>query len=96
MDDVVDTYEMSPMRQGMLFHALREHRTGVVIEQIIITLRESLDLATFEQVWADAIQRHPILRTRFRWKDVSEPCQEMLAQVESAGSTCESSEWERR
>jgi hypothetical protein len=84
MDDVVDIYELSPMQQGMLFHAVSEHPAGVDIEQIIVTLRESLDLATFEQAWRDVMRRHAILRTRFRWTDVAEPCQEVLAQAELA------------
>ena len=80
MDDVVDIYELSPLHRGMLFHAVSEHRAGVDIEQIIVTVRESLDVATFEQAWRDVTQRHPILRTRFRWKDVGEPCQDAHGQ----------------
>ena len=86
MDDVVDTYELSPMQQGMLFHSLSAQGVGVYIEHIIITLRESLDVATFEQAFRDVIQRHPIFRTRFRWEDVGEPCQEVLAQAEFAAT----------
>jgi hypothetical protein len=88
MGDVADIYELSPLQQGMLFHALSAPGAGVDIEQIIVTLHESLDVATFEQAWRDVMQRHPILRTRFRWKDVAEPCQEVLAQCleESSGS----------
>src|ERR1700704_5137146 len=89
MDDVVDSYELSPMQQGMLFHALREQRTGVDIEQIIVTLRESLDLAPLEQALRDVMQRHPILRTRFRWEDVDEPCQEVLGQAELAATVAD-------
>jgi amino acid adenylation domain-containing protein len=90
MSDVVDTYELSPMQQGMLFHALSEHPTGVDIEQIIITLRESLDLAAFESSWRNVVARYPILRTRFRWEDVGEPCQEVLAGTKLAASV---SDW---
>src|SRR6185312_15450899 len=82
MNDVVDSYQLSPMQQGMLFHAVSEHAAGVDIEQIVITLHESLDLETFGHAWRDVIQRHPILRTRLRWQDVPEPCQEVLAHAE--------------
>jgi hypothetical protein len=82
MDDVVDIYELSPLQQGMLFHALSAPGAGVDIEQIIVTLREPLDVATFEQAFRDVMQRHSVMRTRFRWRDVDEPCQEVLAQAE--------------
>lgn len=86
MGDVVDTYELSPMQQGMLFHTLGARGVGLYIEQIIITLRESLDVVAFEQAFRDVMQRHPILRTRFRWQDVDEPCQEVLAHAELAAT----------
>jgi amino acid adenylation domain-containing protein len=84
--DVVDVYELSPLQQGMLFHALSAYGDGVDIEQIIVTLRAPLDVATFEQALRDVVQRHPILRTRFRWEDGGEPCQEVLAQAELAAT----------
>ena len=89
MDDVVDVYELSPMQQGMLFHALSTPGAGVDIQQIIVTLRESLDVATFEQALRDVMQRYPSMRTRFRWKDVEEPCQEVLAEAELAATVAD-------
>ena len=89
MAEVIDTYELAPLQQGMLFHALSTPGVGVDIEQVIFTLRESLDVATFEQALREVMQRHPILRTRFRWKDVEEPCQEVLAHAELAATVAD-------
>ena len=80
--EVVDTYELSPLQQGMLFHALSAPATGVDIQQVIVTLAERVDVAALELALCDVMRRHPILRTRFRWLDVEEPCQEVLAQAE--------------
>ncbi|MGH8161183.1 MAG: condensation domain-containing protein, partial [Gammaproteobacteria bacterium] len=82
MDEVIDTYELVPMQEGMLFHALSERARGVDIEQIIITLQEPLNLEQFRHAWQVVIQRHAILRTRFRWEDVTEPRQEVVAGAE--------------
>ena len=82
MDEVIDTYALSPMQQGMLFHAVSGHGEGVDIEQIAMALGEPLDVAAFERAWRCIVQRHAILRTRFRWNDVAEPVQEVLARVE--------------
>ncbi len=82
MNDVVDSYQLSPMQLGMLFHAVSEHPAGIDIEQIVITVREPLDLGAFEKAWRSVVARYAILRTRFRWQDVAEPCQEVLAHTE--------------
>jgi amino acid adenylation domain-containing protein len=82
MGDVVDSYELSPMQLGMLFHALSAPGSGVDIEQIVFTVDERLDAVVFEQAMGDVMARYPMLRTRLRWKDVGEPCQEVLASPE--------------
>ena len=64
MVEVVDSYELSPMQQGPLFHALSAHGTGVDIEQVVVRLGEPLDVTTLEQALRDVMQRHPILRRR--------------------------------
>jgi amino acid adenylation domain-containing protein/non-ribosomal peptide synthase protein (TIGR01720 family) len=82
MDEVLDTYELSPMQQGMLFHAVSASDRGVDIEQIVVSLDAPLDLDRFADTWRAISARHPILRTRFRWSDVAEPRQEVLARAD--------------
>ncbi|HNM84214.1 MAG TPA: amino acid adenylation domain-containing protein [Mycobacterium sp.] len=89
MAHVVDTYELSPMQQGMLVHALSSPGAGVDIEQIVITLHERLEIPTFERAMNDVIRRHPVLRTQFRWGDVDEPCQEVLAEAHLAATVAD-------
>lgn len=69
------TIKLSPLQQGMLFHALAAPRSGVDIEQIEMRLRESLDIERFQRAWTQVIALHPILRTRFVWEGVDEPMQ---------------------
>ena len=75
-------YCLSPLQQGMLFHTLADSHRGVDIEQISITLRESLDTPRFVTAWQQVIERHAILRTQFVWEGVSEPQQVVATQVE--------------
>ncbi|HEY4338383.1 MAG TPA: condensation domain-containing protein, partial [Steroidobacteraceae bacterium] len=82
MFNVIDSYALSPMQQGMLFHAVSEKQTGVDIEQIVMTLQGHCDVEQFMRAWQAVIQRHTILRTQFRWEDVPEPRQEVVADVE--------------
>ncbi len=68
------TYPLSPLQQGMLFHAVAEPRSGVDIEQLVITLREPVDAARLRAAWERVVSRHEVLRTSFRW-DTEEPLQ---------------------
>src|SRR5690606_18280979 len=72
-------YPLSPMQQGMLFHALAAPRTGVNIEQIILTLPEALDVATLERAWQCVAAHHEMLHTAFRWNGSGQPLQEPQA-----------------
>jgi amino acid adenylation domain-containing protein len=83
MADVVDGYELAPMQQGMLFDALSAPGLGIDVEQVVVTLAEPLDVEAFERAFRAVIQRHPVLRTRFRWADVEEARQEVLARAEA-------------
>jgi len=75
---VIESYPLSPLQHGMLFHRIQAENPGVDIEQMVGTLRETLDERVFEQAWATIMARHPVLRTRFRWQGLDEPIQEVL------------------
>ncbi|SDS42519.1 non-ribosomal peptide synthetase [Opitutus sp. GAS368] len=74
-----DSYPLSPMQQGMLFHSLYARRPGVDVEQLLITLPEALKMGPFERAWRWAAQRHAILRTAFRWENADQPVQAVHA-----------------
>ena len=70
-----ETYPLSPLQEGMLFHALSKIGSGVDIEQIIFTVHETIDLQAFEGAWERVIERHGILRSGFEWEGIGEPLQ---------------------
>jgi hypothetical protein len=59
MSSVVDTYELSPMQAGMLFHGLSAGDAGAYIEQVVATLPQPLDEAQFLRAWQRLTERHP-------------------------------------
>lgn len=77
MENIEDSYPLSPLQQGMLFHSLYAPGSGVDIEQIVCTLHENLNVSVFEQAWQRVMERHPVLRTSFRWEDLNQPIQEV-------------------
>ncbi len=74
---IENAYELSPMQQGMLFHAMGEPGSGVDIEQIVCRLDEPLDTAAMLRAWDLIASRHTILRTAFVWENVAEPLQQV-------------------
>ena len=68
-------YPLSPLQQGMLFHALSEPHSGVDIEQLVFTLHEPVDVDRMQAAWEAVLTRHAMLRTAFRWAGAA-PMQE--------------------
>ncbi|PMY89317.1 MULTISPECIES: non-ribosomal peptide synthetase, partial [unclassified Pseudomonas] len=64
---IEDLYPLSPMQQGMLFHAVYQETTGDYINQIRLDV-DGLDPERFHQAWQAAVESHDILRTRFVWQ----------------------------
>ena len=83
MNQVLSTnsFPLSPMQQGMLFHYLKEPHSGVDIEQLVIHLPQAIDGRRLEAAWHWLVQRHDILRARFIWESVEGPQQEVLPEV---------------
>jgi amino acid adenylation domain-containing protein/non-ribosomal peptide synthase protein (TIGR01720 family) len=75
-------YELSPMQQGMLFHAIGEPGSGVDIEQIVCRLDERLNTTAMVRAWDLIASRHPILRTAFTWQGIAEPLQQVYDSVQ--------------
>ena len=81
-DKIEDAYPLSPLQEGMLFNTLLAPRSGVDIEQLLLELNESVDVAALQQAWAHVVARHAVLRTGFRWEGLPEPRQEVHKKVE--------------
>ncbi len=80
--DVVDSYPLSSLQQGILFHCLDAAEQGVYVDQIFCTLDEAIDTPALARAWRRVFERHPILRTSFRWEGMQEPIQEIHRRVE--------------
>ncbi|HEX8161805.1 MAG TPA: amino acid adenylation domain-containing protein, partial [Pyrinomonadaceae bacterium] len=73
--DVEDVYELSPMQQGLLFHAVYSPNTGVYFNQYVFEFRGPLDAPSFERAWREVFGRHHVLRTSFHWRVLDKPLQ---------------------
>ncbi|MEU0885011.1 amino acid adenylation domain-containing protein [Lentzea sp. NPDC005914] len=78
---MVDAYPLSPLQQGMLFHAVESPDSGVYWTQDVRELAGSLDLDAMRAAWQLVIDRHPALRTAFVWEGVRSPLQVVVGDV---------------
>ncbi|WP_343283594.1 condensation domain-containing protein, partial [Streptomyces sp. CS014] len=80
--DIEDAYPLSPLQQGMLFHALAEPDSGMYVEQIHWRLDGALDADRLRAAWQSAVERHPILRTSVRLDESGRPLQLVHSGIE--------------
>ncbi|MCY1015549.1 non-ribosomal peptide synthase/polyketide synthase [Pyxidicoccus sp. MSG2] len=78
---VADLYPVSPLQQGLLFHALLSPTTGTYVTQLTWEMH-GLDPDAFRRAWEVLLQRHAILRTAFLWEGLPEPLQCVQARVD--------------
>src|ERR1700733_272885 len=73
--NIQSIHPLSPMQQGMLFHALLAPKSGVYFNQILYTLSGTVDAAALQLAWQKAMDQHEPLRTLFVWEGQEKPLQ---------------------
>ena len=73
---------LSPVQEGMLFHALYEPGSWVYFDQIIVPITGQVNEEAMFEAWRKVVSRHQILRTGFVWEGLSKPLQVVLDSVE--------------
>jgi amino acid adenylation domain-containing protein len=88
--NVEDIYPLSPLQEGMLFHAQLGPGTGAYVEQWPLLLEGPLDADAFHRAFQRVVDRHPALRTAFVWENVPRPLQVVFRAAEVP---CERLDW---
>ncbi|MCD5997466.1 amino acid adenylation domain-containing protein, partial [Pseudomonas sp. CDFA 602] len=81
--DLEDLYPLSPLQQGMLFHALQGGVSSAYVNQVCVPLSE-VDGPRFAAAWERVTHEHAILRAGFVWDgDLPQPLQWVHRQLPS-------------
>ena len=72
---IEDIFELAPLQQGILFHALYSEHSSAYIDQFCYNLSGNLNEEFFRKAWEEIVRRHGIFRTSFQWKGISKPVQ---------------------
>ncbi|MBH9643658.1 amino acid adenylation domain-containing protein [Burkholderia vietnamiensis] len=81
-DGVDDSYPLSSLQQGILFHSLYDLDPAAYFQQFSFVVSGPLQVPALRQAWANAMARHPVLRTAFAWADRERPVQTVLHTVD--------------
>ena len=81
MKNVQDIYSLSPMQQGLLFHALSDSANGAYVERVSWLLSGNVDVAAYRSAWEHVVKSHPILSTSFHFAGLDEPVQVVRRRV---------------
>ncbi|MCP5052242.1 MAG: hypothetical protein GY940_34055, partial [bacterium] len=76
--EVEDIYILSPMQEGMLFHALADSSSSTYFQQTAFSLQGDLDIPLVEKSLNQMLRRHDVLRTAFVHQDTPRPLQVVL------------------
>ncbi|MES1244615.1 MAG: amino acid adenylation domain-containing protein, partial [Acidobacteriota bacterium] len=78
---VEDLYPLSPLQDGLFFHSLYAPRSGVYVQQLVCRLEGEVDEPAFAAACAHVVERNPVLRTSFHWRELERPLQCVHAHV---------------
>jgi amino acid adenylation domain-containing protein len=73
--DFEDIYPLTPLQEGILFHATANPDSRVYFGQVSCPVSGRIDLGKLQQAWQKAVARHPVLRTSFFWEHLDRPMQ---------------------
>jgi amino acid adenylation domain-containing protein len=80
--EIEDAYPLSPLQQGLLFHARYEAGQDAYFQQIACVLRGEVDVEALAGAWQHLVDRHPVLRTSFVREGLDTPLQVVEPRVE--------------
>lgn len=81
--EIKNVYPLSPMQEGMLFHALADKDSTAYFQQLTIKIDGELSIPFVQQSFNKLIQRHEVLRTIFVHDLLEKPRQIVLKERSS-------------
>ncbi|BCJ96174.1 hypothetical protein acsn021_37430 [Anaerocolumna cellulosilytica] len=77
-NNIENILSLSPMQEGMLFYYLLNKELDCYMEQLQIEVTGKMNVELFEKAWNIVVQTNEVLRTVFRWENLSKPIQVVL------------------
>ncbi|MBV6715103.1 non-ribosomal peptide synthetase [Paenibacillus chitinolyticus] len=75
---------LTPLQEGMLFHALMNPDSHAYLEQVSLSIRGDLDVQALERSFCLLVKRHETLRSNMYHKNVAKPRQIVFKEREAS------------
>ncbi|MBN3346594.1 B12-binding domain-containing radical SAM protein [Clostridium botulinum] len=80
--NIQNIYALTTLQEGMLFHYLSDSDSSLYFEQMSFDLAGEIDIESFKNAWKFVIEQNEMLRTVFRWENLSKPVQIILKKID--------------
>ncbi|MBP2630722.1 MAG: amino acid adenylation domain protein [Firmicutes bacterium] len=80
--NIKDLYRLSPMQEGMLYHAMKENESSAYFEQVILSIEGKLDIANIRESFNKLIEAYDVFRTVFVYEKIAKPIQVVMKDQE--------------
>ena len=81
LDNVDDAFRLSPVQEGLLYHSLTGHGSGVFVTQLRLCLTGAVNSGKLQTAWQTIIDRYATLRTICLWDGLDESLQVVRSAV---------------
>ncbi|GLC32290.1 hypothetical protein bsdE14_37000 [Clostridium omnivorum] len=81
-NNVESILTLTSMQKKMLLSYIRDDRSDIYHEQLSLTIRGDMKIDILKTSWQAVIENNEMLRTVFRWKEISKPVQIVLKKHE--------------
>lgn len=81
--NIKDLYRLSPMQEGMLYHAMKDNENSAYFEQAVLSIEGELNIFQLEESFNKLIERYDIFRTVFVYEQLARPIQIVLKEQQA-------------
>lgn len=81
-NNVESILTLTSMQKRMLLNYISDDRSDIYHEQLSLTIKGDMDVDILKTSWQAVIENNEMLRTVFRWKEISKPVQIVLKKHE--------------
>lgn len=78
---IEDVMGLTPMQEGILYHYLMNPDAAQYYEQYSYKVKGKIEISHFVNAWRQVLIQNEVLRTTFRWDNISNPIQIILKDV---------------
>ncbi len=82
-NNIENILSLSPVQEGILFHYLLNEKSSYYLEQLRLRVEGEVNTEVFQRAWDAVVNANEMLRTVFRWNNLTNPVQIILKKNET-------------